>query len=357
MLKQLIPYPRLLLALLTVVAVTASASEPVAVEMQTVEATPTPVYVTLPGTVMSAERVQVASRLMGYVHELQVHEGQQVRRGQRLLLIDPIDIEGGIGRAEAGLAQARAALNDARRDYERFAALYREEAIPQAQYQKYKLAYDIAQSQYAAAQTALKTAKGQLRYAELSAPIDGVVVSKMTDNGQLASPGHPLLVIQGHRHLQVETQADARAYAHLQLGQTLPLEVDGPDFRHLRLEGRVERMVDAADPVTHTHLVKIALAEQAPVRSGAFARVFVPVGERPVIRVPVTALHTRAGIHGVFVVDAQDTSRFRRVRRGLTQDGRVAVLAGLVAGERIVVRTSGKLGNGTPVVVSGGAGE
>jgi len=312
-------------------------------------AEPIPVFITLPGKVIPADEVQVASRLMGYVHNLDVHEGQTVRQGQRLLQIDPVDVEGGIAKARSGLTQAQAALKDAKRDFDRFSALYKEEAVPEVQYQKYKLAYDIARARLRTAQAGLKSARGQLRYADVRSPIDGMVAAKMIDNGQLASPGHPLLLIQGSRHLQVEVQADARAYSHLGLGVAVPIDVDGPGFGKQRVEGTVVRRVDVADPVSHSHLVKLSLPEAAKVASGAFARVFVAVGQRDALRVPVQALYKRAGIEGVFVVDSNDLAHFRMVRAGQREAGQVVILSGLVAGEQVIVQAHGKLRNGSRV--------
>lgn len=331
------------------VAARSADDKPLPVQVWVARAEIVPVYVTLPGKVIPADEVQVASRLMGYVHNLDVHEGQAVTRGQRLLQIDPVDVEGGIAKARAGLTQAQAALKDAKRDFERFSALYKEDAVPEVQYQKYKLAYDVARAQLRNAQAGLKSARGQLRYADVASPIDGIVAAKMIDNGQLASPGHPLLLIQGRQHLQVEVQADARAYSHLTLGQRVPIDVDGPGFERKRTEGSVVRRVDVADPVTHSHLVKLGLPKEAGVASGAFARVFVPVGQRDALRAPLQALYQRAGIEGVFVIDSKQQAHFRMVRTGRREDGRVVILSGLVAGEPVIVQAQGKLHNGSRV--------
>ncbi len=69
-------------------------------------------YRVTPGTVIAQESVQIASRLMGYIHDIAVAEGQPVKAGQRLFTIDPLDIQGAVEQASLGLRQAEDAMND-----------------------------------------------------------------------------------------------------------------------------------------------------------------------------------------------------------------------------------------------------
>ncbi len=118
------------------------------VTLQPVEAD---VLSAMPGTVVALESVQVASRLMGYIKNIAVAEGQSVKAGQRLFTIDPMDIEGGVAQARLGLDQADKAMQDAKADYDRFNALFKDEVVTRQQYEKMKLNYDIAASRAAQA--------------------------------------------------------------------------------------------------------------------------------------------------------------------------------------------------------------
>ena len=312
-----------------------------------------PVFATLPGVVKSADEVQVASRFMGHVRKINVHEGETVKKGATLLLVDPVDVEGAIGQATAGVAMARAALNDAKQDYERFSNLYAEEAIPKAQFQKYTLAYDVAKAQYDAASSGLKTAQGQLRYTEIKAPVDGQITAKMTDVGQMAAPGRPLLTLQGSGHLQIEVQVDQSTYLPLKLGQEIKLAIEGVNYEPVYLLGKIELKVDAADPMSHTHLVKIGLGDDSLVVPGTYARVFIPVKDQIAITIPARALKIRAGIKGVFIIDDTNRAHFRMVRAGEKRGEQQIILAGLEAGERVVTDTEKNLSNLTKVRLRG----
>ncbi len=307
-----------------------------------------PVFDTTPGAVVSEQQVQVASRLMGYIREIPVREGDTVKAGQLLFTIDPKDIEGQVVQARAGLSQAEAALVDAKSDFERFSNLYKEESIPKLQYDKVKLQYSIAQSQARAARAGLDTAESQLRYAEVRAPIDGVVTQKMASKGDLAAPGRPVLVLENLSSLMIQTAVSDETYSHLKQGGSAMVEIAGKVFA-----GTITRLVSVADAMSHTHLVKLAVPTAAGLTSGAFARVRFAVGSRQGISVPQSAILQRAGIAGVFVVDAEGIAHYRMVRTGSDQDSMVGIEAGLNPGEKIVIGNAGELDSGDKVSLTG----
>ena len=302
----------------------------------------------LPGVVVAARQVQVASRLMGYIREVRVYEGETVKPGQLLFVIDPTDVQGQVAQARAGLAQAQANFANAQSDYERFGKLYRAEAIARQQWDQVKLRYDVAREQVAAARAGYGTAGAQLRYSAVTAPIGGIVVQKLAHAGDLAAPGRPVVVIESPGKLQVQTQVSDAVYAHVKVGAPVTLSAQGRT-----LTGTVARAVAAADPVSHTHLVKIHLPENSGLHSGSFVRVGFATGSAPALMIPASAVVERAGMTGVFVVGKDGTAHFRLVRLGAASGGEVAVQAGLAGGETIAVSDTAALENGARV--NGGA--
>lgn len=306
---------------------------------------PLPAFHAAPATVVAAERVEVASRLMGYIRDIAVVEGQAVSPGQRLFTVDPLDVEGQVEQARHAVKQAEDAHRDAQADHERYANLYKDEVVTRQQYEKMKLALDMAATRLAQARAQLATASGQLRYATVASPIAGVVTRRLADRGDLAAPGQPVLVVESVGRLQVETHVPESILAGIRPGQVVEVEADGVQGR---VQARIARISPAADPVSHSFLVKLELAGTGP-RSGAFARVLFPTGAREVLTVPSGALVRRAGIDGVFVLDAQGVAHFRMVRTGEAQAGRVEIQAGLVPGERVVTEGADKLESGDKV--------
>ncbi|MHB1291816.1 MAG: efflux RND transporter periplasmic adaptor subunit [Sulfuricella sp.] len=316
----------------------------------TIESAVLPIVATSPGSVVAEQQAQIASRLMGFIRELNVQEGQTVAAGQRLFTVDPTDIQGQVNMARAGLAQAEAGLADAKNDYERFGTLYKEEAIPKLQWDKIRLQYQVSQQQAAAARAAFDTASAQMKYATVVAPFAGVITQKMAHAGDLASPGRPVLVLENLAMLRVQTRVAHDVFSRLKVGSDVAIQVDGQGGD---AAGKVASLVPAADPVTHSYLVKIDLPQGHGLRSGGFVQVAFPLGAREGIRVPGSAILERAGITGVFVVDAQGVAQYRMVRTGAATGGNVEIQAGLNPGERVVTSSTTGLQSGDKVVSRG----
>ena len=317
--------------------------------VETLQPVNLPVYAVLPGTVVSADRVDVSSRLSGYIYDLNVHEGQTVKKDQLLFAVDPTGIKEQIRQATAELAKASAALAESKDNYQRFKNLYQDHSATLADYQQAERMYKVALGNQQAAESVVAAAKSQLKYAEIRSPFDGLVVSKLANNGQLSSPGMPVLVLENPTRLQVQVQVDEQAFTHLALGQNIKIELAGENLTSRVLTGEVERMVAAADPVTHTHLVKLGLPAGSMASSGNFVLVSVPVGDHEGIVVPQEAIYKRAGLTGVFVVDANGLARFRMVTPGETMDQGRTILSGLSAGDRLIVSARNPLYNGIKI--------
>ncbi|MDP2833914.1 MAG: efflux RND transporter periplasmic adaptor subunit [Pseudomonadota bacterium] len=305
----------------------------------------TPAYHPTPASLVAENQVRVASRLMGTLLSIDVVEGQQVRVGQKLFSIDPVDVQGQVEQTRAGVKQAEDALADAKVEYQRFEALLKEDAVTRRQFEKMKLQHDLAQARLAQARAGHSTAGGQLRYATVTSPIAGVVTQKLANAGDLAAPGQPVLVLENPGKLQVETQVPESVLSALKPGAQVLVEVDG---QAKPLLAKVARISPAADPVSRTFLVKLDVSG-AGLRSGLFARVLFPQGERESLTVPATALINRAGISGVFVVGPDGIAQFRMVRAGESRAGRLEILSGLADGERVVSGGTEKLESGDKI--------
>jgi RND family efflux transporter MFP subunit len=325
-----------------------SASQPqavrrtVAAQVTAIQPSEAALYRVTPGTVIAQESVQIASRLMGYIRDIAVVEGQPVKAGQRLFTIDPLDIQGAVEQASLGLRQAEDAMKDAKTDFDRFESLYKDDVVSRQNYEKMKLNYEIAASRAAQARAGLATARGQLRYAVVTSPINGVVTRKLANQGDIAAPGHPVMMIENPARMQVETAVSEDIFRTLRTGDAIRVELDGLTQP---VTAKVARLTPAADPMTHSYGVKLDISAPG-LKSGAFARVLFPAGRHTLVAVPQTAVLDRAGITGVFVVDAQGNAQFRMIRTGKIEAGRVEVLSGLNSGERVVSGNALALQNG-----------
>jgi multidrug efflux system membrane fusion protein len=284
------------------------------------------------GSVASDARIEVASRLSGYLRELHVREGDRVRRGQLLARVDAPDVDGAIAQARAGKASAEAAARDAQIDVERFGQLFATGMVSESEMRKVQLKLDAARESLNQAQAALDSAEAQRGYASITSPQDGAVVAVLRKPGDLVVPGAPILLVESVRELVFETTVTEKQVGRLKVGQQVPVRIDGLPAP---VTGRIARVVQSADPVTRTYPVTIALPTTAGLLPGMFGRADFPLGSSDTIVIARTLLVERAGLRGVFVVDAQDTLRFRWLRIGREWPDRVEVLAGLAPGERV----------------------
>lgn len=308
-------------------------------------------YSQIPGTVIAAQQVQISSRLSGYIRHLHVREGQTVQAGQLLFEVDPTDVQAQVQQAQAGLAEAQSSLSDARSNYVRFKTLYAQQAIPEKQWDQVKSAYAMAQARAAAAHAGIASAQAQMRYARVTAPFSGIIINKQAQNGDMASPGQPVLTLANPGQLEVRFAAGSALFQSLKMGQTLEVLADGR-----RVPATVLDLVSTADPMTHAHTVKLSLPADSHLQAGDYVTVEVPLAARQVMTVPASALQDRAGIPGVFVVDAHGIAHYRMVRSGpQTPDG-VEILSGLSAGETVVTGNVAAVSNGDQINVGAAHG-
>ena len=305
-------------------------------------------FARVPGTVTARQQIQLGSRLSGYIRAMRVRDGQAVKTGQLLFEIDPTAVLGQVQQARAGLAEAESALTDARSNYDRFKVLYTQQAIPEKQWDQVKSAYAMAQARVAAAQGGISTAQSQLRYARVTAPFSGIITRKFMQNGDLASPGQPILALADISRLEVQCSVSGTLYRSLQIGQKVVVSADGNSVPATVLD-----LVGAADAMTHGHMVKLSLPAASALQAGDYVSVEVPVTQRRALMVPAAALLDRAGIPGVFVVDAQDIARYRMVRPGQSTPEGVEILSGLSAGETVVAGNLAAVNNGDHIAPTG----
>ncbi len=326
--------------------------EEVAAELLQVTVEEIPETYSTTGTLIADDRVEIASRLMGFIRELRVREGSTVKKGDLLLTIDPTEIEARLSEARARLAQAQARVNEIEVDFRRYKRLYEQKLIPASRFQKAELALQVAREELRVAQANLRRVEVQLQYAEIRSPVDGVVVEKRKQTGDIATPGAAILVIENPDNIVLKTFIREDHVSHVQVGDRLVVTVDAA---RLKTIGTVTQVVPAGDPATHSYLVKATLEDTGQARIGMFARAEFLIGSKWGILIPEEALVRRADLPGVYVVDEQGVAHFRMLRVGRRMDGRVEILAGLRGGERIVLRAATPVHTGDRIVAADGS--
>jgi RND family efflux transporter MFP subunit len=207
----------------------------------------------------------------------------------------------------------------------------------------------------ASARAAAGAATTTQSYATLRAPFDGLITERLSDPGNLASPGLPLLRMEsgGPRQVVVRVDEARAAYVHARDRVEVAIDETSPQATGDGIvEGLVTEVARAVDADQRALTVKVALPPTVTIRTGTFARVFFPGAYRRLLRVPAAAVRRHGQVTSLFVVQ-EGVARLRLVQVGATTKTDIEVLAGLDAGESVVTSPPPGLLDGSPVTLSG----
>lgn len=291
-----------------------------------------PAVIEMPATVRPAERAVISAKLTGTIASLPWGLGQEVKAGDLLVTLS-------VPETEARVRQAQASLAEAQRGTERERTLVAKGVNPPDTLRD-------AEDRLRFAQAGLAEAEAMLAHAGIRVPFAGVITEKHVLPGDLATPGLPLLALESTSRLRAEGTVPEQAAASLRIGDPLPVVVhDGA----AAIAGRIEELSAAADAVSRSVLVKVALPAGS-VRSGQFARLQVTAGRTETLLVPAAALTRFGQMERVFVVE-NGRAVLRLVKTGRITGDRLEILSGLNAGEQIVLAPPAALRDGQAVTL------
>jgi RND family efflux transporter MFP subunit len=203
----------------------------------------------------------------------------------------------------------------------------------------------MADQSLARAREAARSAAAVAGYTRIIAPISGVVTAKAVDPGSTVFPGMPLLTVEEEGRYRLELAVPESLRGMVALGASVPVFLNGGNGSST---GTVVEIVPKVDPVSRTVTVKLDIPATGR-QSGQFGRALLPVGEKQGLLVPKTAVLERGQLTFVWVVDDGNIARMRLVKPGSAMAERIEILAGLSAGERIVVGGMEKVTDGAHV--------
>lgn len=303
-------------------------------------------YYETSGTVKAKNIAVVSSRMMGEVTAIYAKEGDQVKKGQILLVVDDRDITEKIKAAEAGYKEALKGLEIAKQNrmlvnttYQRYKRLHDEKALSQQELDQIETQKKVADLEYERAvemvnraKAALSEAKVYQGYTRVTAPFSGIVTEKKIEKGNMAVPGSPLFTIEDPSLYRIEVNVDERFLGMINKGMPVVLSIDSLG---INTKAVVSEIVPLIDPMSRTFLAKIDVKAQQ-LKSGIFARVKIPIGKRETILVHRKAIVEIGQLTGVYTVNQEGIVSFRPIKTGKTFEDKIEVLSGLKPGERIV---------------------
>ena len=359
-----------------------------AVPVIRVDRTPLDRSVAVTGTLAADEQVMLSLKVTGRLEELLADLGSPVRQGQILARLTPTDFELRLGQAEAALQQARArlgldpmgaddtieienmsvvrqakaSLEEARRQRDRFATFVQRGISARADLESADAQLQIAEGRYqdaleevrnrqavlAQRRSELALARQQLDDTSLKSPIDGVVRERHAFAGEYRAAGTPIFTVVRQHPLRLQLAVPERASATVRAGQDVRVTVEG-DAETYR--GRIARLSPAITEGNRTLAIEAEVPNEAGrLRPGMFARAEIVTDEALGIVVPQSALVVFAGVEKLLLLKDGKVHE-QRVRTGRRIGDRVEILEGVSTGD-LVITAPGGLADGAAVRAS-----
>jgi multidrug efflux system membrane fusion protein len=308
------------------------------------------------GRLEAVQRVDVRPRVSGAVQAVHFREGSLVKQGDLLVSVDPAPYAAEVDRAEAQVAAAQARVSYTRSELERASRLLEDRAIAQREHDERQNAQREANANLRAAQAALQTARLNLGYTQVRAPVAGRVgrIEVTVGNLVAAGPGAPLLttlvsVSPIYASFDTDEQIVVKALADLQSGQRgqgarqlierVPVQMGTGTTGGTPYAGRLQLIDNQVDAKSGTVRVRAVFDnEDGALMPGQFARIRMGHARNTqALLINERAVGTDQSKKFVMVVGEGNKAEYREITLGAPIDGLRVVTSGLAAGENIVV--------------------
>ena len=300
--------------------------------------------VTLQGEALPFASTTLYAKVSGFVRSLPVDKGDRVRNGQVLGVLQSPEVETDFAALQADAETKRA-------NARRAEALGRDQLLSQRDVEQAVSDARVAEAKLAS-QAALKG------YQVLKAPFDGVITARYADPGALvqnasngASGAQPLVTVAQVQRLRVTLYLDQRLATAVKAGT--PVLISPADRPELVREAKVTRTSGALDPRTRTLLAEVELDNRSgEFLAGGFVNATLRLKVTPRLEMPVEALVMKGEKAFAAVLGQGDLVQVRPVQVGPEEGGRVPVLGGLQAGERVLLTPGESARDGAKVRVA-----
>jgi RND family efflux transporter MFP subunit len=241
----------------------------------------------LSGSVVSDNQKMMTSRYMGFVKNMLVSEGDIVEKGQLLYEIDSKEIESAERQVELAISQARLALQMNRSQYDnvvtnlaRYKRLYHKKMVSKYELEQLELGaknmkdmVKIAREQVNQALAKKDEVLNQYNYLKITAPNDGVIVAKKLNEGEMAIPGMPALVLTDLSNLKIVAQISEVDLKNISLHKVVDITIPSLNYT---TTGTISSIIPSSNPMTHKFKIKIKFDMQGrSIYPGMYAKILI----------------------------------------------------------------------------------
>lgn len=293
------------------------------------------------GLVASSEEARLSFKIGGIIQKVYVTEGQKVSKGQLLASLNTTEIDAQVNQAKYGVEKSE-------RDFKRVENMLKDTAATLEQMQNVTTALDIAKQN-------LQIAQFNRSYAQIISPIDGAVVKKMGNEGELTGPGTPIFYITSNRQGDwvVRVGVSDKDWARLKVGDKANVQLDA--YPTEAFDGRITKLAPAADPMNKLYEIEVRIAPKGKrLATGLFAKVELkPVQSRSYTVVPLEAIVEGNGKEAsVYVLD-ETRKKVKRlpIQIGFVDGDKVLITNGLEGISEVITSGSAFLTESSTVIV------
>lgn len=288
------------------------------------------------GTIRAVHETTIGSKLLARVTELQLKAGQDVQEGDVLVRLDDADLQARFKQARAAVASADATHAQAVRDEKRYGDLLKSNTVSRQDYEKMATAVRSSQAELHRAEEVVNEVQATLEWATVRAPINGTVIDKKVDVGDLVRPGQTLVTLFDPKRMQLVASVRESLAHRLAVGQSIAVVLEGIN-KHST--GTISEIVPEAQIASRAFQVKVTGSCPTGIYTGMFGRMLIPLDDERVLVIPRHAVRNVGQLELVDTVE-QGRSCRRAVRTGRVFAEDVEVLSGLQEGKQVVVAES-----------------
>jgi len=226
---------------------------------------------TLSGSIISDNQKMITSRFMGFVTNVNVSEGEKVKKDQILYTIDSREIDSAKRQSELSLQMYENQYTNVKLNLERYKRLLQKDMVSKYEVENLELAALNLQDMMSIAKARLQEVENQYKYLNITAPNDGVVVAKNIKVGEMAMPGMPAIVLSDLSDLKISAEI---AESNLsQISYSKEVRVIIPSLG-INTAGKIAAIIPSSNPMTHTFKIKVSFkTDNKSVYPGMYATI------------------------------------------------------------------------------------
>lgn len=296
------------------------------------------------GTIRAVHETSLGSKLLARVIEVNLKAGQKVHTGDVLVRLDDSDLRAKLQQAKAAVNSAEAIHTQAVADEQRYSQLVKSKTVSQQDYDKSLMTLRSTEADLLRARENVNEVQATLDWATIRSPIDGTVIDKKVDVGDMVTPGQMLVTLFDPTRMQLVASVRESLTRRLQVGQDIGVQIEG---LNKQCSGTISEIVPEAQSASRSFQVKVTGPCPTGIYSGMFGRILIPLHEEEVLVIPRQAVREVGQLELVEVAENGRLTR-RTIRTGRTFGDDIEVLSGLREGEQVVLAATSESGQEVP---------